>query len=354
MDKVSIIVIPGPKGKSRSFHIPLSLIRSMALVSAIALLLVGILTYDYFKLISTAYRTKHLKVENRQLKEQIQVFQSKINTLTGDLERVEVFEKKLRILSGLDKSKLSQPFFDNRNGENNSPQNQDNYEQKIRSDFEKKVGIEKFQEKSDFKNLETLYKARIFEGQGLNQDYDELSFGQTAQASELATSFATFDYKYVLIKKVAKDLEGKLNKLDQFLLDKESLLKSTPVLLPVNGWITSFYGPRKNPASGRLRMHEGIDVGAPFGAPIVAPADGKVVFSGIKPGFGKHVQIDHGYGVETLFAHAQKLLVTKNQQIKRGDHLAQVGSTGSSTGPHLHYEVRINGIAVDPYYFILD
>jgi murein DD-endopeptidase MepM/ murein hydrolase activator NlpD len=79
-----------------------------------------------------------------------------------------------------------------------------------------------------------------------------------------------------------------------------------------------------------------------------------VVFSGTKPGFGKHVQIDHGYGIETLFAHSQSLVAKKGQVIKRGTVIAKVGSTGHSTGPHLHYEIRINGVAVDPFYFLLD
>ena len=101
-------------------------------------------------------------------------------------------------------------------------------------------------------------------------------------------------------------------------------------------------------------MHEGIDVGATPGTPIIAPADGIVVFSGKKAGFGNFVQIDHGYGIETLFAHSRKLYVKSGQKVTRGTLIAGVGNSGHSTGPHLHYEVRVNGIAVDPIYFILD
>ena len=101
-------------------------------------------------------------------------------------------------------------------------------------------------------------------------------------------------------------------------------------------------------------MHEGLDVGASYGTPIYAPADGVVTFAGNKAGFGLFVQIDHGYGIETIYAHSQKILTKNGDNVKRGDLLAKIGSTGSSTGPHLHYEVRVNGIAVDPLYFVLE
>jgi murein DD-endopeptidase MepM/ murein hydrolase activator NlpD len=148
-------------------------------------------------------------------------------------------------------------------------------------------------------------------------------------------------------------LKVHVHNLDQHLLDKDSILKSTPTILPSNGWITSYFGHRLSPYAGRIKMHEGLDIGAPYGAPIFAPADGIITFSGLKAGFGKFVQIDHGYGIETLYAHSQKLIARKGDKVKRGQLIAKVGSTGYSTGPHLHYEVRVNGIAVDPLYFVL-
>ncbi len=101
-------------------------------------------------------------------------------------------------------------------------------------------------------------------------------------------------------------------------------------------------------------MHEGIDVGAPSGTAIVAPADGVVTYSGAKPGFGNFVQIDHGYGVVTIYGHASSLNVKKGQKVVRGDRIATVGNTGYSTGPHVHYEVRVNGTPVDPLYYTLN
>lgn len=101
-------------------------------------------------------------------------------------------------------------------------------------------------------------------------------------------------------------------------------------------------------------MHEGLDIGGKHGAPIVSPADGIVTFVGKKPGFGVLVQLDHGYGLETIYAHADVATVRKGEMISRGDMIARVGNTGYSTGPHLHYEIRVNGTPVDPLYYILD
>ena len=101
-------------------------------------------------------------------------------------------------------------------------------------------------------------------------------------------------------------------------------------------------------------MHEGIDIGARSGTPIVSTADGVVIYAGKKPGFGNFIKIRHGYGLETIYAHAKKLFVRPGKKVRRGDLIAAVGSTGYSTGPHVHYEVRVNQIPVDPIYFILN
>ena len=182
------------------------------------------------------------------------------------------------------------------------------------------------------------------------KEWSEL-FKQTFQ---LAEHYAYFDYVFNMTKSLTKSLELKIHEIDQFLLDKESFLRSTPTLLPSQGWITSYYGMRRSHYAMRVKMHEGIDIGAKSGRPIVATADGIITFAGEKPGFGNYVQIDHGYGVETVYAHAQKVLVQKGQRIKRGESIAKVGSTGYSTGPHVHYEVRVNDVPVDPLYFILE
>ena len=131
-------------------------------------------------------------------------------------------------------------------------------------------------------------------------------------------------------------------------------LAATPSIMPTKGWLTSaFAAMREHPILHEARPHQGLDITAPAGTPIEAPANGRVTFAGWETGYGNVVLIDHGYGVVTRFAHASRLLVTAGTRVKRGDRIALVGNTGLSTGPHLHYEVLVNGRPVDPLKYIL-
>lgn len=130
--------------------------------------------------------------------------------------------------------------------------------------------------------------------------------------------------------------------------DQVSLSRATPKGWPTKGWITSYFGKRKSPFTGRRVMHEGLDIAANTGTPVIATADGIVSRVGYNPGYGKMVTIDHGYGYRTIFGHNSKILVKSGQRIKRGDRIALVGNTGQSTGPHVHYELRMNGVPIDP------
>ena len=123
-------------------------------------------------------------------------------------------------------------------------------------------------------------------------------------------------------------------------------------MMPIPGWISSEFGYRNNPYDGSYKLHAGIDIAADPGTPVRAPAEGTVIFSGYREGYGKAVVIDHGYGIHSLFAHNSVLFVGQGSKIKRGETLAQVGSTGHSTGPHLHYEIRKNGVPVNPVHFL--
>jgi cell division protein FtsB len=131
-------------------------------------------------------------------------------------------------------------------------------------------------------------------------------------------------------------------------------LAATPSIMPTQGWLSSaFASMREHPILHIARPHEGIDVSAPAGSPIEAPAAGTVISSGWETGYGNTIEIDHGYGIVTRFAHASKLLAHTGQHVSRGQKIALVGSTGLATGPHLHYEVHVNGRAVDPLKYVL-
>ncbi len=129
---------------------------------------------------------------------------------------------------------------------------------------------------------------------------------------------------------------------------------ATPSIMPTQGWLSSeFSRMREHPILHIARPHEGIDVTAPMGASIEAPAAGKIIETGWEAGYGNTVVIDHGFGVHTKFAHISRTLVHVGQRVARGARIALVGNTGLSTGPHLHYEVHVNGRPVDPLHYIL-
>jgi murein DD-endopeptidase MepM/ murein hydrolase activator NlpD len=149
-------------------------------------------------------------------------------------------------------------------------------------------------------------------------------------------------------------LSTSFNEAADSLESHKERVEAMPSILPTQGWLSShFTNARMHPILGFARPHEGIDVAAPTGTPIEAPAAGRVVEAGWESGYGNVVVIDHGFGIQTKFAHTSKTLVRKGQHVERGDRIALVGSTGLATGPHLHYEVHVNGRPVNPLRYVL-
>ncbi len=146
------------------------------------------------------------------------------------------------------------------------------------------------------------------------------------------------------------DFKELINKLEK----KKNLLASSPSIKPVSGMITSPFGYRKCPFTGGKTFHSGLDISNRTGTKIVSTAAGKVVFAGRKNGYGNVVIIDHGYGKATKYAHLRDILVHKHQQVNRGEKIATLGNTGRTTGPHLHYEVLVNGTPANPSKYILN
>lgn len=135
----------------------------------------------------------------------------------------------------------------------------------------------------------------------------------------------------------------------------EQLYAAIPAIVPIKGRITDSFGMRMHPILKIRRMHTGTDFVANVGTPVYAPGGGVVSFAGRRGGYGITLEIDHGFGYKTIFAHLSKILVKKGQKITRGDLIAESGNSGKlSTGPHLHYEVRHNGIALNPKNFMYD
>jgi murein DD-endopeptidase MepM/ murein hydrolase activator NlpD len=146
--------------------------------------------------------------------------------------------------------------------------------------------------------------------------------------------------------------------IEKLINNQENKLASIPAIQPVSNKeltrIASGFGFRIHPIYGIAKMHNGLDFTAPQGTPIYATGDGTVTTAGIGTGTGNHVIINHGYGYETVYMHMVRIKATAGQQVKRGEVIGWVGSTGASTGPHCHYEVHINGTPVDPVYFFFN
>jgi murein DD-endopeptidase MepM/ murein hydrolase activator NlpD len=135
--------------------------------------------------------------------------------------------------------------------------------------------------------------------------------------------------------------------------EQESRLQYVPSIWPVQGWVGSGYGYRRDPFTGRREMHMGLDIVAPTGTPVAATGAGRVIYAGWKAGWGRCVEIDHGSGIRTFYAHCRSLNVNSGQKVSRGDVIATVGNSGRSTGTHLHYGVLASGKWVDPNNYVL-
>ena len=153
-------------------------------------------------------------------------------------------------------------------------------------------------------------------------------------------------------------LQAKMNRLERTLTRYESVWRArgyTPRVWPVNGTLEGGFGGRRNPFGGAgYEFHSGQDIEAPWGAPIVSGAAGTVSFVGWQNGYGQLIVIDHGGGLTTRYGHLSHIDVGLNQSVYRGQFIGRIGSTGRSTGPHLHYEVRINDDPVNPLTYLLE
>ncbi|NDV20601.1 peptidoglycan DD-metalloendopeptidase family protein [Pseudodesulfovibrio sp. JC047] len=138
------------------------------------------------------------------------------------------------------------------------------------------------------------------------------------------------------------------------LRSNKNILEATPSIWPTSGWVTSPFAWRTSPFTGKREFHKGIDISAPRGTPIYAPARGSIIFSGRDGSYGLSVQLRHNSSLMTRYAHMYRIAIKKGQEVTRGELIGYVGSTGRSTGPHLHYEVRLNGVPVNPKRYILN
>jgi murein DD-endopeptidase MepM/ murein hydrolase activator NlpD len=147
---------------------------------------------------------------------------------------------------------------------------------------------------------------------------------------------------------VVKEEGDDLRSLERFLSRATRVLAALPSRWPVRGPVNSGFGGRASPWSSGPEFHSGLDIGAPVGTQVKAPAPGTVVFAGTHPEYGQTLIVDHGNETKSLYGHLSRLSVTVNQTVQRGDVMALTGNTGRSSGPHLHYEIQVEGQPVNP------
>jgi len=184
-----------------------------------------------------------------------------------------------------------------------------------------------------------------------------LELSKALQGSEEAETSA-------LLHRLVQDLERleremalraeSLQAVEEYLTKQKDRLAATPSLWPTEGFVSSRFGPRTSPFTGQPQHHTGVDIAAPPGTPVRAPAAGVVTFAGPLPGYGNVLVLTHGFGFKTFYGHNQRNVVGKGQAVTRGQQIATVGNTGYSTGAHLHYEVLLNDTPHDPLKYIVD
>jgi len=180
--------------------------------------------------------------------------------------------------------------------------------------------------------------------------------GRGGPAPTLSRDLSVDEFGSLLseLSHAVEERSDQLTVLEALLVSTSTNKKFLPSLAPVDGgWLSSSFGWRIDPFSGQKSFHEGLDFPSESGTPIVAAASGKVIFADVHPQYGKMVEVDHGNGLVTRYAHASRLFVKEGDFIVRGQKIAAVGSTGRATGPHLHFEVRLNGVPQNPARFLL-
>ena len=172
----------------------------------------------------------------------------------------------------------------------------------------------------------------------------------TAMAPGLSSPENTF----ALLKDLLQGLESRLQTVRSDVDKRNQLAAATPSIWPTHGWLSSSMGNRADPLTGEKDFHPGLDISAEKGDPVYSTADGKVIHAASAGNYGNLVIVEHGYGLETRYGHLSMFKVTPGQKVKRGDLLGLVGSTGRTTGSHLHYEVRANGRILNPLQLLLN
>ncbi|SMF39574.1 M23 family metallopeptidase [Desulfovibrio gilichinskyi] len=297
--KYHIVIFKNPSDNARKFQI-----RGWLFISIFALIagLIGgnIMLWKYYENYSgLESNLAHAEKAVQEQKAQLLSLSQKMMNISQDLDRVRNFDSKLRVMINLDQENVQSAAP---KGGSTEPDFSNNYL--------------------------PLYRQELL----VRKMHDFLA--------QLSTE--------------AKLEEVKQQEIIHSMRSRQDALDSTPSIWPVEGWVTSPFGWRSSPFTGKREYHKGLDISCPLGTPIYAPAQGTISFVGLSGGYGRLIKINHGANLSTRYGHLKMATVKKGQVVTRGELIGYAGSTGRSTGPHVHYEVRLGGVPVSPLRYILN
>jgi murein DD-endopeptidase MepM/ murein hydrolase activator NlpD len=293
----TILVLPDATSPARKFQISKTVMTVVSSVVAVSILALTFFLYQYVNLNVRMLELRQLRQEASERS----LLSEKVSQLEGELSKIRELDQRLRVLAGLDKGE-EQPAPLAQGG----------------SDTESRTAL-----------VDALKQRTGRVADWVNQDLTSLGEEINSRARSL-------------------------RELKTYLEERAATLASTPTILPLKGLITAGYGYRKSPFTGQREFHEGLDIAAPYGTPIMATADGIVSFAGPLVAYGNVVFIDHGHGFATFYGHISTTRVREGQRVRRGDIIAYVGTTGRTTGPHVHYEVHVDGVISNPLKYAID
>jgi len=333
MERYSLIVVTDATKPVRRFDIARrTLVRSLQGAGLAALLLTFGLV-DYVRVRMDHAELVRLRVETGEQRARIAAFDSTVSDVESRLARLAEFERKVRTIANL-------PGQAAAGGE----------------DVEKVGDGEGGDLEEGLQGANALDDEELVAEPATGDPVPRQSPGDAAARTGApgGDRVSLLRIEAERLGHVAAGQELSLGELIAQLEDKHHHLISSPAIWPTKGWLTSRFGPRISPFTGLRQFHSGIDIAGEMGTPVIAPARGRVSFVGDKGPLGRAIVIDHGYGVRTHFGHNSEITVRVGQEVERGQVIAKLGSSGRSTGPHLHYGVEVKGRSKNPLDFIFD
>jgi murein DD-endopeptidase MepM/ murein hydrolase activator NlpD len=330
-DAYTIVVFRGSSSKPLRFSFPRKFMRKLLILAAILIVADLLVISHYVIRTGEVWQLSAFRAEAMGAREQTAAFSSAIDDLKKRLSVMGEVNQRLRVMLGIDTTKPAGDLANGRGGDDGPiPDGKET----VQGAGPAASALEQRHQVAEVRDTNQ------FEADFATENIEEIAL-QVRESIDALVREAT-------------QQEEALQNLTQIAEQRSTQWASTPSIWPVRGWVTSAFGPRVSPFTEKPAWHDGLDIGASPNAPVQAPALGRVVTVAFDSKMGNMVKLDHGYGIETIYGHLAKPLVKEGQRVKRGDVVALVGSTGLSTGPHLHYMVKKNGQSLDPTKFILD